>query len=70
MMMTSYDAWKTRAPDDCGNYDVCRQCGSEVPCEEPLCEDCLDAAELNSLHADAQSYGEEIFDFWDGEAAP
>lgn len=68
----SHDAWKTREPDDYGYCGICRQCRSEVPSrcpvyEEPLCDDCMDAAELNSLHADPQSYGEEIFDFWDDE---
>lgn len=70
----SYDAWKTREPDDYGYCGICPHCGSEVPSRSPvykerLCDDCEDVAEINSLHADADDYGEEIFEFWDSEAS-
>lgn len=70
----SYDAWKTRGPDEPGYCAACAQCGADVESWEPiyktvLCDDCAEVAEVNSLHADADDYGEEIFDFWDSEVA-
>lgn len=62
----SYDAWKTREPDDYGYCGICPQCGSEVPSDtpvyvEPLCDDCMDVAELNSLHFDPPNYDYDEF---------